>query len=467
MTVERRFALIGHTHGASGGNVYGTTGDWWDKDVKVQPDGVMEIGRYIDFHETADHAGDFSYRLTSTSGRLYTSGDVQTLRLLAQGETNALPALGFANASTSLVLGYGSDFAYGLLAGVLGSGNAWIQAARFDGTATAYNLELQPLGGGVLIGGNGVFHAGNVVDANAYVFNNAGVAHGDVTDFNSVTHFGPKFIQGYGNAPIAAGQWYSLGMGLGSEYAWGTYQVQLAWPRDIAGNVNPAFRVMEAGTWTSWRIQALTNHTNTFTASNYFAGSFLKTSGSQFDFFSGPESDTVYARYYGGLTSLLRGYVYGDGDGFGLLGSNGGWAVRIPHGGGSVYTVGNLYSSQSVVVPSGYSVWLDGGSSVYLTDRSGSTYGSISVAGSRSGWSGIYFLDGYQDNGLMVSGSDNAWGLYSESGGWKTYYNGLQWFVQGSTKAVPYCDWGGGGKMTASTGTPSGGSNGDIHFQYT
>lgn len=42
--------------------------------------------------------------------------------------------------------------AYGLNAGVAGTGNAWLQVHRGDGTGTAYDLLLQPSGGNVAIG---------------------------------------------------------------------------------------------------------------------------------------------------------------------------------------------------------------------------------------------------------------------------------------------------------------------------
>ena len=37
----------------------------------IQTDGVMEVGKYIDFHATKEHTGDYSTRLTSDSGSLY------------------------------------------------------------------------------------------------------------------------------------------------------------------------------------------------------------------------------------------------------------------------------------------------------------------------------------------------------------------------------------------------------------
>ena len=69
-----------------------------------------------------------------------------------QIETSAeasIPALG---ANTSFLKISNSGGNYGTMIGQLGSGNSYIQTQRFDGTATAYNLLLQPNGGNVGIG---------------------------------------------------------------------------------------------------------------------------------------------------------------------------------------------------------------------------------------------------------------------------------------------------------------------------
>ena len=51
------------------------SGDWWNNGyAKVQTDGVMEIGKYIDWHDTDAGTSDFSARLTNTGAHLYASG---------------------------------------------------------------------------------------------------------------------------------------------------------------------------------------------------------------------------------------------------------------------------------------------------------------------------------------------------------------------------------------------------------
>lgn len=47
------------------------SGDWFSAVPVVQTDGVMEIGRYIDFHNAADGTTDYDLRLISESGHLF------------------------------------------------------------------------------------------------------------------------------------------------------------------------------------------------------------------------------------------------------------------------------------------------------------------------------------------------------------------------------------------------------------
>jgi microcystin-dependent protein len=51
------------------------SGDWWGHIPKIGPDGVMEVGKYIDFHETDGDQSDYSSRLHSQGGVLYRNGN--------------------------------------------------------------------------------------------------------------------------------------------------------------------------------------------------------------------------------------------------------------------------------------------------------------------------------------------------------------------------------------------------------
>lgn len=53
---------------------YGASGAWWSVGTKIGGDGVQEIGKYIDFHETSAGVTDYDARITSASGVISTSG---------------------------------------------------------------------------------------------------------------------------------------------------------------------------------------------------------------------------------------------------------------------------------------------------------------------------------------------------------------------------------------------------------
>lgn len=77
-------------------------------------------------------------------------GNVATITR-STGNSDSVPALG-ANTGTLGV--FASNQAYGMLLGTLNTGKTYIQSQRVDGTATAYDLVLQPSGGWVTIGTN-------------------------------------------------------------------------------------------------------------------------------------------------------------------------------------------------------------------------------------------------------------------------------------------------------------------------
>ena len=91
--------------------------------------------------------------LVPTFGAGISVGTTTTLGLfnLSKSAEGSVPALGVNSSYLNLT----ASNLYGLIAGVLGTGNAYIQAQRTDITATAYNLLLQPNGGNVGIGTTG------------------------------------------------------------------------------------------------------------------------------------------------------------------------------------------------------------------------------------------------------------------------------------------------------------------------
>ena len=90
-------------------------------------------------------------RMTILSGGnvgIGTVGPEGKLNIETSAESG-VPALG---ANTTFLKISNAGGAYGAMIGQLGTGNSYIQSQRFDGTATAYNLLLQPNGGRVGIG---------------------------------------------------------------------------------------------------------------------------------------------------------------------------------------------------------------------------------------------------------------------------------------------------------------------------
>lgn len=87
-----------------------------------------------------------------TNGNLGVGATIPKTRLHAQAATTLnSPVLGSATNAPFYVTN--NDPAYGLLAGTSSAtGDAWLQAQRTDGTATAYNINLNPAGGRVGIG---------------------------------------------------------------------------------------------------------------------------------------------------------------------------------------------------------------------------------------------------------------------------------------------------------------------------
>jgi hypothetical protein len=101
---------------------------------------------------TAGNTISFTQAMTlDASGNWILGGTTARTRITLQvGEANA-PALG--TASGGAFFG-NSNVTYGTLFGTSGAGYGWIQQQRVDGSATAYDLCLQPSGGRLLVGTN-------------------------------------------------------------------------------------------------------------------------------------------------------------------------------------------------------------------------------------------------------------------------------------------------------------------------
>lgn len=174
------------------------------------------------------------------------------------------------------------------------------------------------------------------------LFNNMNNVHGTYQDFNSVGNFGIRYMQGSTNGP-QSGQFYGMTLGLGSEYAYGTYGSQLYWLRNTT---NPYIwiRYQEGGSWTAW-TKAAAGYAdsagtagNTSSISSAVGGSYTWTGIQQFQTNNGGQavnnSNTPSLQAYStgnnsAFMSFHKGGVYAVN--FGLDNDNilriGGWSA--------------------------------------------------------------------------------------------------------------------------------------------
>ena len=112
---------------------------------------------------TAASDGALALQTTTAGGTATTAVTLDTSQNVGVNSTGTIRTklmVSSSNASDTLTVGTASggfsitntNNAYGLQFGSLSTGNSWIQSARLDGTATAYDLVLQSGGGNVGVG---------------------------------------------------------------------------------------------------------------------------------------------------------------------------------------------------------------------------------------------------------------------------------------------------------------------------
>jgi len=107
--------------------------------------GASQFTLWTDRPFAIDGSNNVGIGTITPSTRLHIAGSTQSTA------ASGVARLGFAD-SSSVALFTNADPAYGMLFGTLSSGKGWIQQQRVDGTATSYDLALQPNGGNVGIG---------------------------------------------------------------------------------------------------------------------------------------------------------------------------------------------------------------------------------------------------------------------------------------------------------------------------
>jgi hypothetical protein len=107
-------------------------------------------------------------------------------------------------------------------------------------------------------------------------------------------------------------------------------------------------------------------------------------------------------RYMGSSGGATYGYTYGDGSGIGFLNSSRGWVLRM--NGNDALVSGNINMGGSILYGPG----------------SNTSYGALTIQGSKNGWSGINFKDsaGTNQKTFMIGGGGYS-GIYNATdNGW-------------------------------------------------
>jgi len=212
---------------------------------------------------TTIHSGAFFNGISVVSGSSQVSfNGITDKPALVSGSSqitysgiSSIPS-GIVSGSSQITFSGISSIPSGLVSGssqVTGIGNSQLTNSSFNVGTTSISLgrasASQTLTG-VSIDGN----AATVASLTPFqFFNNMGQNHSTQTDFNSISNFGFRFVQGSTNGPgTGSSQFYGFSIGLGNDYAYSDYALQLAIPRYSATDKYITFRTREATTWGSW-----------------------------------------------------------------------------------------------------------------------------------------------------------------------------------------------------------------------
>jgi hypothetical protein len=210
----------------------------------------------------------------------------------------------------------------------------------YDSDNTAYYVD--PNGGSRM--SSITLDSGDVLGA-AITFNNMNQVHGQQSDFNAITNFGVRYVQGATNGPAISGatQYYGFSLGLGSNYPYSDFGSQFYWPRTpVGGNPYPSVRFRESSTWGAW--------------SKIYAGWADAPSGATFTAtgdFRAPifydSNNTAYFCDPNNVSSLYGVAVRGDNDATGIYNQIFFWGT----GGTTTSAIGFKASAGAFVSPTG------------------------------------------------------------------------------------------------------------------
>jgi hypothetical protein len=340
--------------------------------------------------------------------------------------------------------------------GVLGSGVAWIQSGRSDGTPTPYELALQPNGGDISIGWNSI--SGGTLSAN---WNEPGKNSYNALSWgraqNALTNAPANFDNA--NGYIMFNYHGGTGAAYGRQFGF----------IDTDGGVYT--RMVQNGTWASWRRFGL------YSSSGHFeidGGATWTTSGWQKNLWctvshGAIQMSTGDGSYGIGASSGLFYLWRAGGD---LAGSSLAYLIAANLTRFEIYS--NYLKAYSVEVHTGYGLYLDGTThNVFFATNDG-TYGGTRMGGSKGGYAGLRIADALGAPTLMFTTGSYQGGIYAEGVGewWLLMDSNRKWYQTGAQYLTPMVTWatfssGLSATMSRGTAAPSGGTNGDIYYQYT
>jgi len=197
----------------------------------------------------------------------------------------------------------------------------WAQYTLSVGTTASIGGNLNC--GSLSVGGNlncgSLSVGGNSIYNN--LFNSSGFDHGTITDLNSITNFGYRFINYPGtNGPgtsYITGQYYTWMIGLGIGYNYDSHGAQFCIPRNVTNPIL-SIRYREGGTWGGWQnitAGGLTNGDQTIngnlTIAGYLIGGFQSANKSPSDYLGLNFDTTQGYSYYGRTVYVLFGTFTG------------------------------------------------------------------------------------------------------------------------------------------------------------
>ena len=162
----------------------GTDLDSYSAQIKVNIDGTPGANvtpGALSFHTTGSSSNRTTERMViNSAGNIFIGTTPQGRLARMQISGDNFPTFALGGSQVPLIVS-NQDEDYGLQLGTFSSGNGAIQATRNDGTATAYNLQLQPSGGSVIVGNSST--GGDILFANT----SGGIVLGSTTNVDSNT----------------------------------------------------------------------------------------------------------------------------------------------------------------------------------------------------------------------------------------------------------------------------------------